>query len=757
MTGRSWVWWVVGVAVLLVAASVVVVGPRPGGQAPGQAPPGSTPAAPSAAPARATLDVGLGHTCRVEPDGTVSCWGENWGGQLGIRRSPASTRPVRVAGLEDVAFLSAGRAHTCAVTNAGVVRCWGGNDSGQLGDGTTEASPTPVTVQGLDGPAVAVSAGGGHSCAVTANGEVWCWGSGESGELGDGRGFSEEAPALPHATTPTRVQGLTAPAVEVTTGYSHTCALTAPGGVECWGTNYGGQLGDGVGPAPLTPEDQPVPELRRSSPAPVDGLSSGVVAVASGTTHTCALTASGHVLCWGENDMGQLGVDAPAARGVPGEVPGLPPGIRAITAGTHTCALAADGVVACWGPDDSGQLNGKRNAEEPPAQDGPAPFSARPVTVAGLAAASAVSAGGSSTCATVGGMATCWGGNDRGQLGDGTTLPRGGPVRVATPSVRTLAPRDVTVNVIVVDSALDVTQDVPLDAQAAAQALGRRLTTRDPALLRSVEDAFRSATSGVFRPTVKVVTAAQPLVLPGRSSCLDRFNDERLQAVARPGRVQDVINIIVVKALICSLPGESTWAGYHSWGGMPVVGWLSLSNTEELIHTMIHEYGHSEGLPHAGLAECKNPAALASCTTDEVGDASSVMSYVHSSHMFTMPELHRMGFADQAVVSVLDSASTVFTLGTGGTTPAALVLHDAPGSKGDPVYLSGEPGRLEVRFLKGEDQKSSYGASKSQLSLAVVVWDHPKPRTVVYTGARGTLTYAGPDADGNAVITLKKP
>lgn len=755
MTGRAWVWWVVGVALALVAG-VAQFGLWPGGQAP----PAPLPSAPAAlTPARATLDVGFDHTCRVESDGTVSCWGENQQGQLGTgARSPWSTRPVRVPGLESVVSVSAGSAHSCALTRAGDVHCWGLNASGQLGDGTTGGGGLPVRVAGLDGPAVAVSAGIGHTCAVTRDGAVWCWGSNDSGQLGDGRAFSAEwDPALDRRTAPVRVRGLTVPAVDVAAGLSSTCALTVAGGVECWGDNYWGQLGDGVGPMPEVKESDMPPDLRRSSPAPVAGLS-GVVALSSGVQHACALTGAGRVWCWGMNDRGELGVDAPTARGVPGEVPGLPAGVTAISAGTHTCAQTGDGAVACWGPNDSGQLGDGTGARDRALDvEGPGPLSARPVAVAGLAAASGVSAGSSHTCATVAGSTTCWGSNSRGQLGDGTTRAHGGPVTVATPDTRVLTPRDVRVNVIVVDSALDVSRDVSEDQQAAAQELERRLVTQEPALLRAIEDTFRAATSGIFRPTAQVVRAATPLVLPGRSSCLDRFtHNERLQQVARPSRVEGIINIIAVRALICSAPDEGPWAGYGG-DGMPVVGWLGMSSEQDLKYTMLHEYGHSEGLMHAGLSDCKGPAALRTCTTDEVGDMTSVMSYVHSSDVFTVPELHLMRLVDGHVAGVLDAPTTEFTLGTGGTTPAALVLYEAPGSHDNPVYVTGEAGRLEVRFVKTWEGTSSYGPTRSQTSLALVVWERPRPGLTIYTGTRGTLTYFGQDADGNAILRFKGP
>ncbi len=305
------------------------------------------------------------------------------------------------------ASVSAGGRDTCASSTSGALKCWGDNNLGQLGanSGVTQ-SPTPVAVVGSSSGVAAVSVGGYHTCLVTASGGAKCWGNDYYGELGDGRGGSGN-----YASYPIDVIGLASGVLAISAGEDHTCALTSAGGVKCWGFNGDGQLGNG------TTQDHDIP-------VGVVGLARGVVAISAGGHHTCALTTAGGVKCWGSNNAGQLGDGSTTSSSVPVNVSGLSSDVAAISAGLyqHTCALTTSGGVKCWGNNAYGQVG-----------DGTTTTRLTPVFAVGMTSGiDAVDAGGYHTCAvTSGGAATCWGANSAGQIGDGSRLSRHSPVGVS--------------------------------------------------------------------------------------------------------------------------------------------------------------------------------------------------------------------------------------------------------------------------------------------------------------------------------------
>jgi alpha-tubulin suppressor-like RCC1 family protein len=172
----------------------------------------------------------------------------------------------------------------------------------------------------------AIAAGGLHTCALTSGGGVLCWGVGSDGQLGDG--------GSAQSSVPVAVSGLSSGVAAIAAGGQHTCALTAAGGVRCWGDNSAGQLGNGD-------------RADRSVPVPVAGLSSGVAALAAGAGHGCALDSGGGVQCWGDNAWGQLGDGHLSHSSVPIAVVGFPaavPGLGAPGLALLAAALLGAGV-----------------------------------------------------------------------------------------------------------------------------------------------------------------------------------------------------------------------------------------------------------------------------------------------------------------------------------------------------------------------------------------------------------------------------
>jgi alpha-tubulin suppressor-like RCC1 family protein len=343
----------------------------------------------------------------------VSCWGLGESGQLGNGATQSSARPVPVSGLSDARAIASGAAHTCALRASGEVVCWGSDSSRQLGRGDAGGrSETPVTVQGIAG-ATAIDAGGSHSCAVVGGG-VRCWGSNGYGQLGDGR---EEG----NSGVPVEVPGLTDVSA-LALGLHRSCAIASSGQVQCWGyNNYTAQL-LGVG----------VSDVRNVvRPAPVTGLGDAA-ALSIGDNHACAVRRGGQLSCWGNGlRMGDGQTTAAheprvianaielmtAEASVPATfapTAGVEVAVRPhVASGSHhVCGVLADGRVRCFGPNVDGQL-GIGSTEAVPASN--------ERTVPGLTDVTQVAAYGSRTCARrANGRVACW-----GTLGtfDATSLP----------------------------------------------------------------------------------------------------------------------------------------------------------------------------------------------------------------------------------------------------------------------------------------------------------------------------------------------
>jgi len=302
---------------------------------------------------------------------------------------------------------------------------------------------------------VQMAVGSHHTCAVTEAGGVKCWGVNEFAALGDGTQDHSSVPTDVCRQYDVAMEGCVEPlsgAVALTVGgYSHGCAVIDAGGVACWGLNVHGELGTGVFDEECEDFFFGGTIVCNLTAVDVPGLT-GVVALASGFVHTCALMDTGGVKCWGDNKMGQVGfrTDQTCSLGfpcspTPGDVPGLESGVAAIAAGWfHTCALVETGGVKCWGVNDFAKL-GATSADtcfdvfgrETSCSYTPLDVCQEedPVTMAcivPLSGAAALGVGTHHSCVvTDAGGVRCWGSNFNAELGNGSEggqHPRPGPV-----------------------------------------------------------------------------------------------------------------------------------------------------------------------------------------------------------------------------------------------------------------------------------------------------------------------------------------
>ena len=314
-------------------------------------------------------------------------------------------------------IITAGEGHTCAITPADGLRCWGWNDSGQLGDGTFADSNVPVNViDVLASTVIDLTAGIKHTCALLANSEVICWGLNDSGQLGNGTTTNSNVPVL--------VQGLQGRIVAIDGGAKFTCAQSDTDEVFCWGDNSTGQLNDG------TTTNRLVATL--TDP----GLVGNVLMVAGGLKELQGVTKDGVTNFWNNEPLIPVtGVPEAvyeiltAGRWLEGgcsttigqdvncwgsivnvAVSGASLNRHLLDNGSgHACTVNSDGLV-CWGNNSNGQLGSGWNAKEDEV-----------VVVRGLPSVVDLATGMNHTCAIIDNeIIKCWGENQFGQLGTGT-------------------------------------------------------------------------------------------------------------------------------------------------------------------------------------------------------------------------------------------------------------------------------------------------------------------------------------------------
>jgi len=405
------------------------------------------------------VDYGIsdGSIASVTPSGLVTAHGR---GRVDITASTGrhtARTQLQIATL--LTAVSAGGTHVCGIgavttTTIGIGVCWGAEGDGQLGS----TGPTPVNTPRAVNSTLTfsdITAGANHSCALSG-GTARCWGAGAEGQLGNGAATS----SAPLVTVTSG--GYT----EISAGGAHTCAVVGDGVIHCWGSNQFGQLGrsgapDTCGSLPCAKSPVAVTgsfswsrvsagmhhtcaitttgELycwglnnfgqlgdgtTTNSPSPQRVVASELfTAVSAGATHTCAVAGSGRVYCWGRNNAGQLGngstTDSPVAISVNSGIPF----VQVSVGEEHSCARSATGSVYCWGENGVGQLGTGNNAD-----------ALSPTVVAGNHSFLSIDAGRDFTCGVLGtsgnSIGYCWGANTSGQVGNGTLQNQNTPSRV---------------------------------------------------------------------------------------------------------------------------------------------------------------------------------------------------------------------------------------------------------------------------------------------------------------------------------------
>lgn len=378
-----------------------------------------------------SVSAGEHHTCAVR-DGRVYCWGRDQQGQLG--QPPASfpngaDHPFKISALgqaggnKGIIAVAAGYNHTCALDGEGSVFCWGLNDRGQLGNPAVAMDNAPHFEQlqvvsangtGVLSNVIAIAAGREHTCAVTT-GTIVCWGDNTSGECG------EKPVVAGQFSTPHDIGGTFVGANKtVTTGPLHTCASTGNTST-CWGTQAAGELG-------LNADGGPPLVFVGGATTPTNPLLGKIGAIGAGEQHTCAQTTIGPIFgaaCWGDNTFGQVGALDAGSFFLPRPVANLAGVDSVVTGARYTCALMKDKTVSCWGKNDLGQLG--QGTALPGAL-----MNSAPKPVVGLAGVTSLSAGFDHACAVIGsragdggvapGQVFCWGAGADNKLGIGPTL-----------------------------------------------------------------------------------------------------------------------------------------------------------------------------------------------------------------------------------------------------------------------------------------------------------------------------------------------
>jgi len=305
------------------------------------------------------VSAGLQHTCAIDTNHALHCWGANptYGPLLGTDSPNANE--IAPYFVDDLIWLtvSAGRNHSCGIIQndpaSQTLRCWGINSTGQLGLGDDFDAIYPTNIASIDinqNPLPTqwktVNVYDSNSCAIDINNKLWCWGSNNNFQLGDATNFD--------AFLPTAVATPDADWSNVAQGVFHTCASKADDSNWCWGGNADGQLGIGDIADAKTP--------RQEATKAIDWIQVDV-----SRNHVCAVKDDATAYCWGWNYIGQLGNDSYVSTNQATEI-GIPQysngvnwkkisvGPSNIEGDDHSCGLTTSGRIYCWGDNRDGQV-----------------------------------------------------------------------------------------------------------------------------------------------------------------------------------------------------------------------------------------------------------------------------------------------------------------------------------------------------------------------------------------------------------------
>ena len=288
--------------------------------------------------ALAFLGVGLGaeHLCALLADGTVSCWGRNTYGELGLDGVERRDAPTPVAGLANVDLLGVGHWNTCARVRGDGVRCWGGGS----GAGR-RMERVPTRVEGVDD--AADFALGVDRCVLTGARSLHCWGDAlmYTYRHADRLGERYRHYTL-RALRDLRAVGLGWSAYGA--GDQYACALDGGGALWCWGGGYRGDHDRDTGAS-----------SEHMVPVNFAGIRDATALAVAGD-HACVIREGAKLWCWGANGAGQIGDGTRVSRTMPVEISAHLAVAAVAVAEGHTCAQTRDGALWCWGDNRSGQL-----------------------------------------------------------------------------------------------------------------------------------------------------------------------------------------------------------------------------------------------------------------------------------------------------------------------------------------------------------------------------------------------------------------